>query len=323
MTWIDLVIPTIGRPSLSGLLSSFGNDGENWPDSIIIVDDRKDISAPLVLGPAGKPLTSHIRIIKGKASGPASARNAGWRSARAPWIAFLDDDVVAHADWFKQLRTDLAHLEDRVAASQGNVRVPLPTSRKATDWERNVACLEGAQWITADMAYRRSVLEEVGGFDERFPRAYREDCDLALRVIDAGYEIVKGGRTVLHPVPPVNRWISVRLQAGNADDALMHYRHGRNWRRRANETAGRFPQHLLTTLCGAVALGATALGARRTALSAFALWAGSTAHFAWQRIVPGPKTSDEVRTMLVTSAAIPFAAVYHRLGAQARLALTR
>ena len=37
------------------------------------------------------------------------------------------------------------------------------------------------------MAYRRSVLQEVGGLDERFPRAYREDADLGLRVVRAGY----------------------------------------------------------------------------------------------------------------------------------------
>ena len=32
------------------------------------------------------------------------------------------------------------------------------------------------------MAYRRAALVAVDGFDERFPRAYREDADLALRV---------------------------------------------------------------------------------------------------------------------------------------------
>lgn len=319
MTDIDVVIPTIGRPSLGVLLSSIGQAAETCPPCIVIVDDRKDALTPLDLGPISEPLASRVRTIKGRASGPASARNLGWRNARAPWIAFLDDDVIADPGWFSQLRADLAVLEKRVAASQGNVRVPLPDSRKATDWERNVACLERAQWITADMAYRREVLEEVDGFDGRFPRAYREDSDLALRVIEAGYEIVKGARTVQHPVRPADRWISVRLQAGNGDDALMRHRYGRNWRQRANETPGRFAQHLVTTLCAAVALGAMALGARRTGLGAFVLWAGSTAHFAWQRIIPGPKNLDEVGTMLVTSAAIPFAAVYYRLCAHARL----
>ena len=37
------------------------------------------------------------------------------------------------------------------------------------------------------MAYRRAALAAVGGFDERFPRAFREDADLALRMMAAGW----------------------------------------------------------------------------------------------------------------------------------------
>jgi hypothetical protein len=41
--------------------------------------------------------------------------------------------------------------------------------------------------ITANIAYRRSVLEEVGGFDESFPIAGGEDADLIKRVSKQGY----------------------------------------------------------------------------------------------------------------------------------------
>ena len=77
--------------------------------------------------------------------------------------------------------------------------VPLPEHRRPTDWERTVAGLADARWATADMAYRREALAAVGGFDERFPRAYREDSDLALRVLDAGYEIRSGRRARRSP----------------------------------------------------------------------------------------------------------------------------
>src|ERR687885_130646 len=103
------------------------------------------------------------------------------------------------SEWCAALERDLSELPWDVAGSQGRVRVPLPRGRRPTDWERNVAGLERARWATADMAYRRSVLEELGGFDERFPRAYREDADLALRAIAAGYSLVRGTRTVDHP----------------------------------------------------------------------------------------------------------------------------
>ena len=71
-----------------------------------------------------------------------------------------------------------------------------------------------ARWITADMAYRRAALERVGGFDERFPRAFREDADLALRVLAAGWHAAPRRRaTVIHPVRPEAPWVSLRAPA--------------------------------------------------------------------------------------------------------------
>lgn len=68
------------------------------------------------------------------------------------------------------------------AGSQGHVDVPLPADRAPTDWERSTARLTGAPYITADMSYRRSALWAVHWYDERFPCAYREDAELALRL---------------------------------------------------------------------------------------------------------------------------------------------
>src|SRR5207245_1965656 len=110
--------------------------------------------------------------------------------------------------------------------------------------------LETARWITADMAVRRSALVEVGGFDERFPRAYREDVDLALRLQAAGGELRMGGRRVLHPVRPAPWWISVKLQAGNRDDVFMDALHGPSWR--ALAPRGRRRRHLATSAAGVV-----------------------------------------------------------------------
>src|SRR5215211_1299067 len=178
------------------------------------------------------------------AAGPAAARNAGWRRASAEWVAFLDDDVVPSPSWLADLAADLEGLGADVAASQGRIVVPMPEGRRPTDWERNVRGLETARWATAEMAYRRAVLVEVGGFDERFPRAYREDADLGLRVVGAGHRIVDGWRVVTHPVRPAGRLVSVRLQAGNADDVLMLGLHGAGWRARAGVPRGRRPRHL-------------------------------------------------------------------------------
>ncbi len=162
-------------------------------------------------------------------------------------------------------------------------------------------------------AYRGSVLAEVGGFDERFPRAYREDADLGLRVTGAGYRIVSGRRSVTHPVRPADRFASFRLQAGNADDALMRVLHGPNWRERAGIPAGRRPRHILTTAAGTVGLLGFLTGHRKIGFSGLAGWLAGTAELAWARIAPGPRTREEVTTMLLTSALLPAVATGHWL----------
>ncbi len=201
-----------------------------------------------------------MRVVAGPARGPAAARNVGWRAARAEWVAFLDDDVLPPPDWREALERDLRAAGD-AGATQGRIVVPVPD--RPTDWERNVAGLEHAQWATADMAYRREALAAVGGFDERFPRAYREDADLGLRVVGAGWRIVRGQRHVVHPVGSAPPSISLRKQAGNADDVLMRRLHGADWRERAGVPSGRRPRHLAVAAAGAGALAAATPPSRR------------------------------------------------------------
>lgn len=304
----DVVVPTIGRASLGRLLDRLLSGKAPQMGAIFVVDDRRDPQVPLLPAPR-----LGVTVLRGRAAGPAAARNAGYHAGRAEWVAFLDDDVLPEEDWREKLADDLESAGPGVAGVQGRIRVPVPAGRRPTDWERNVQGLERARWATADMAYRRSVLDEVDGFDERFPRAYREDADLGLRITRAGYSIAFGQRCVEHPVRPADRWVSVRLQRGNADDALMRALHGPSWREDAGVPAGRRPRHLAIAAAGAAAIAAGLAGRKRLAAAAALGWLAGSLEFAWARIAPGPRTFDEVVTMLATSAAIPAAATYHYL----------
>lgn len=251
-----------------------------------------------------------VIVVDGRGIGPAAARNRGWRRSRAEWVCFLDDDVVPEPRWADRLLDDLGRAGRDVAGVQGRIVVPLPRERRPTDWERNVGALEDAAWATADMAYRREVLARVGGFDERFPRAYREDADLALRVMAHGMRLMRGERAVLHPVGPAGPWVSVAKQRGNADDVLMGALHGRGWRTAARAPAGMLRRHLAATACGVAAAVLAASGRRRGAVIPGAGWLVLTASFAAGRIAPGPGDRREVAVMLATSAAIPPAAAW-------------
>lgn len=305
----DVVVPTAGRPSLRILVERLVSLAGPQPGKIIVVADGRLRS---------QELPSRVELLAGPGRGPAAARNLGWRAADAAWVAFLDDDVIPEHDWLSRLGADLV-VEEHVAGSQGRIHVPLPRHRRPTDWERNVKGLEHARYATADMAYRRSALEELAGFDERFPRAFREDTELALRLLKRGYRIEPGTRRVVHPVRPARFWTSVALQAGNADDVLMRSIHGPKWRAWARAPAGRLCAHLAVSGATALSLAASLANRRRLAALAGLAWLGGTAEFAWRRIAPGPRTGDEIVRMVATSAVLPAAATVHWLIGWARV----
>jgi histidinol-phosphate phosphatase family protein len=284
----DVVIPTVRRVSLEPLRARLADLGVR-PDQIRVVDDARE------------------------RSGPASARNRGWRASAADWIVFLDDDVLPEPGWLDDLNRDLSEASPDVAGIQGRIAVPLPADRGPTDAERTVKGLETARWPTADMALRRSALIAVGGFDQRFPRAFREDSDLAFRLMDAGWRLERGRRFVLHPVRPAGVWDSVRRERGNADDALMLLLHGRGWHRRAGARVGRRAVHLAITAAGAAAVASAALGHRRAAFPLGGAWLIGMMELAWHRVQPGPRSGREIATVLLTSPLLPPSASFHWL----------
>ncbi|MFG2719735.1 glycosyltransferase family 2 protein [Streptomyces sp. NPDC048416] len=317
MTAYAVVIPTLVRDTLADCLAALAAAAGPKPQEIVLVDDRP--------GPAPDPgalehplsvlgdLRERTLVIHSGGRGPAAARNTGLRAATAPWIAFLDDDVQVGPHWCEQLAQDLAEAAPDTGAVQGVIDVPLPGERRPTDWERGTAGLAQARWITADMAFRAETLKRVGGFDERFRRAFREDADLALRVLDDRWRIEQGRRTTKHPVRPADRWVSLRAQRGNADDALMRRLHGPDWWHRAAAPRGRLYHHLAITAAAAAACALAATGRRRAAATAALGWAAATGEFAWARIAPGPRSRHEVETMLATSVLIPPAATWYWL----------
>jgi histidinol-phosphate phosphatase family protein len=325
-----VVVPTLVRPSLDGLLESLAQQTVYRPAEVVLVDDRPD-------GVAGRaphvpPVLDRqvpVRVLAGLGRGPAAARNLGWRVCRADWVVFLDDDVVLPPEWSRLLRDDLRDADPDVAAVQARIEVPLPSTRRPTDWERGTAGLATALWVTADMAVRHAALAEVHGFDERFRRAYREDADLATRLRRRGWRLQVGRRTTTHPVrPDPGWWGSVRAQRGNADDALMRRLHGPAWRDHTGAGHGRLPWHLATTACGlaaAVLTGAAAVcrGSGRRAVRAgagvaAAGWLVLTADFVWRRVAPGPRDLVEVARMVGSSVVLPLAATWHRASGHRR-----
>ncbi|KZS62814.1 HAD-IIIA family hydrolase [Mycobacterium ostraviense] len=307
-----IVVPTVGRESLHRLMTAVGQGSGPAPTEVVVVDDRSVPGTALdVVGQLP------VRVLTSGGRGPAAARNVGWRAATTRWVCFLDDDVVPGPRWRSELAADVAAADAAGAVgSQAVIEVPAARSGRPTDDDRRTLRLASARWITADMAYRRDALVAVGGFDERFPRAYREDSDLAVRIVAAGGHITRGSRRSRHPVAPASWWSSVRAQVGNRDNALLRRKYGRYWRIIIGEGPGRMPAHLAATLAGGVAILAGLLRRGRPARLATMLWLLLTAEFTARRWLAGPRSVVEALRLSVTSAVIPPAAVAHRLAGE-------
>jgi GT2 family glycosyltransferase len=184
---LSVVIPTMGRVILIQTLESL--ERANQFDQIeVVVAGRvhdvavfKKLEEICVRAPNVKHLD--IQFSRGDSS---EKKNAGWRAARADLIAFLDDDVVVAPDWPDEIRRPFESAD--VGGVSGPSLVPPDVGRfahlagiamqskaagyvserylkgschkpKIVGWSRMIGC---------NMAYRRSVLESIGGFDPAF-----------------------------------------------------------------------------------------------------------------------------------------------------------
>lgn len=318
-----VVVATLGRPSLLALLDALDAGYGPGPTAVLVVDDRRHTgNVPLAVpsSVAGAP----VRVLRSGGRGPAAARDAGWRAAATPWVAYLDDDVVPEREWTALLATDLSGLGDDVGGSQGRLFVPRQSGHRTAEGVRRVLALDTARGATADLAYRRHVLATVGGFDLRFARALPADVDLGRRVTEAGWTIVRGDRRSCHPVPPADPWASLRAQRAKRDDVLMAALHGPGWRDPADGSRSRTGRHLATTGAAALAVAGIALRRRPLTLAGAAGWSAGTAELARAHLAPGPPRGvREVGTVLATSAAEPVLATWHLLAGTATLPAKR
>ncbi len=205
---VSVVVVSLGRPAALRRCVSAIRQLRYRPYEVIVVADE-----------AGRDALSemtgldYLRIVPNEADGVAAARNLGIEQAAGEIVAFIDDDAVAEPMWLDHLVTAFA--ASSVGAATGYVRGRNGISYQwrartigrdgrhgsltFSDGEARVhrpelraVMLEGT-----NMALRRSVLEQLGGFDSRF-RFYLDDADMALRVHEHELETAVVPRAEVH-----------------------------------------------------------------------------------------------------------------------------
>lgn len=312
---VSVVIPTYRRPDLLAncLRAVLAQQFQGRPFEVIVADDGHDEAtrAAVEVLQAEAPLGVALRYLRPPSGrGPAVARNAGWRAARAPLIAFTDDDTVPARGWLAAGWAAMA-AEPAWSAACGAVRVPR-SDGPPTDHERMTRGLETAEFVTANAFVRTAALRSVDGFDERFLRAWREDSDLQFRLAQTAGPVGRAPLAeVTHPVRPERWGVCLRQQRNAFFDALLYKKHPVLYRARIDPLP---PWDYYLIVGGSLLAGPLALlGEPRAAAASLALAALLVVRLAWRRLRGASRRPSHVAEMVLTSALIPFLSVYWRL----------
>jgi glycosyltransferase involved in cell wall biosynthesis len=181
---VSVIVPTRNRRVLLATALRCARAQRSVELEVVVVDDAStDGTADAVrsLGDRG------VRVVSlARGSGVSAARNTGISEARAPWVAFLDDDDLWSPDkLWRQL--EAAEREDAEWVYAGDVNVddrltvltatPPPSPDAVL---RSLGRYNPVPTGASNVVVRASALERVGGFDTHLRRT--EDWDLWIRL---------------------------------------------------------------------------------------------------------------------------------------------
>ncbi|HTI16608.1 MAG TPA: glycosyltransferase [Trinickia sp.] len=313
---VSIVIPTCRRPDMLArcLRALVAQRYDACRFEIVVCDDgpddvtRERVTAFARESETAMPPGPRVRYMPVTATqGPAGARNAGWRTSAASFIAFTDDDTIADTDWLAAGVAALAAGADVVAG-----RIVVPLSDHPTDYERDAAGLAHAEFATANAFFTRSALERAGGFDARFTSAWREDSDIQFELLRIRAHVVPSREAmVLHPVRPARWGVSLSQQKKSQFDALLFKKHRTLYRARIRRTPPLLYYAILA--CIALALISFGYGHGTIAYAFLVAWLALTGGFCKRRLLHTALTPSHVLEMAWTSLWIPFLSIFWRL----------
>ena len=201
---VDIIIPTYnGKKMLERCLHSIQNS--NYPHySVTVVDDHSQDGTKEYI----EKRFDGITILYNKKNlGPSSSKNIGIKATKNEFIATLDNDVIVHPDWLRELVRSISK-DEKIGACASKLlllehkKLINSTGGEMTRichaWDRGLFEVDKGQYdkeefvtcaCTAASMFRRSILDKIGLFDDRFYYPV-EDADLGLRINFAGYKVL-------------------------------------------------------------------------------------------------------------------------------------
>lgn len=302
---ISVVIPTYRRPDLLvkciealNRQTFLKNDYE-----IIVVSDGMDEVTDQAI--KSNPDFERVKyFFTPEKKGPAAARNMGWLEAKGTLIAFTDDDCIPDTNWLQAIWQE--YKGEELIAFTGKMVVPV--SESPTDYERNIANLEVAEFVTANCVCTKLALICTGGFDERFRMAWREDSDLHFKLLEQNIPIRSIPAVVVHPVRKAPWGVSLKEQKKGIFNALLYKKYPDLYRLRIKPKPSW--NYYITVLLFAGLIIGLLLHSTILTIVCTVGWLILTLNFTFKRLANTSRSPVHVLEMLFTSMLIPFFSIY-------------
>ncbi|MSP67047.1 MAG: glycosyltransferase [Alphaproteobacteria bacterium] len=155
---------------------------------VIVVNDGSQDSTPAITAEYA------VRLISTENRGLSAARNTGCAAATGEIVAYIDDDAYPDPDWLTYLAAAFRR-SDHVGI--GGPNLPPPGDGSIAECVANAPGGPMQVLITdtlaehipgCNMAFRKTALDAVGGFDARY-RAAGDDVDICWRLQERGWTI--------------------------------------------------------------------------------------------------------------------------------------
>lgn len=205
---VSVVVCTYNRASsLAQTIESLRSQRFSAMEVVVVngpsTDNTADVLATFV---------DEVKIRTCPAANLSMSRNIGIQAASGDIVAFIDDDALPEFNWLSEALT--AFDSDEVAGVGGIVfdhtGMALQYRFSAADRFGNATfadtpfddrCTPGSASFPylqgTNALFRRTALEEVGGFDETFDY-YLDETDLCCRLVDAGFRLRQLERAPVH-----------------------------------------------------------------------------------------------------------------------------
>ena len=159
---------------------------------VIVSDDGRETTAESMI----KEQYHWVKWVKNPQKGPAANRNNGATYAQGRWLVFTDDDCLPEPQWLQAYREGI---KEEVVALEGSI-YPCDENELKKDLAECPVNTQGGCFWSANIAVRKDIFDQIGGFDENFQIAQHEDQDLYLRVKELGDISFISNSKVYHPV---------------------------------------------------------------------------------------------------------------------------